>query len=325
MFMLSKEDINNYKNLLANYLIEKHGILNLKKKFKCLNPDHDDRHPSMSYSSKYNICKCFACGVSYDIFDIIGIDYGVNSFKDKLEIIDKLYPNISNIVFKKMDVVENKNNIIDFTNYFKKCISKIDETNYLIDRKIDKKLLEKYKIGFDDKRNLIVFPINKNCYFARSVSNDCKLKSTGTSYLWNEKLLEKSNEKTLIYVTEGIIDSLSLETIDANIKTISLNGLPNYKRLLKVIEDNNFIGNLVLVFDNDKTGEMYESIVKEELKKRNINTFSTTLVYNMKVKDVNEALIKNKDLLVKNYNYFNENFNIIINKNNEEKERSMEL
>ena len=129
----------------------------------------------------------------------------------------------------------------------------------------------------------------------------------------------------MIYVTEGIIDSLSLETIDANIKTISLNGLPNYKRLLKVIEDNNFIGNLVLVFDNDKTGEMYESIVKEELKKRNINTFSTTLVYNMKVKDVNEALIKNKDLLVKNYNYFNENFNIIINKNNEEKERSMEL
>ena len=323
--MIPREDINNYKNLLANYLFEKHGILNLKKKFKCLNPDHDDIHPSMSYSSKYNICKCFACGVSYDIFDIVGIDYGVNSFKEKLEIIDKLYPDISNEVLKKIDVVESENNQIDFTNYFTNCISKIDETNYLLERKIDKKLLEKYKIGFDDKRNLIVFPINKNCYFARSVNSNYKLKSNGTSYLWNEKLLEESDNETLIYVTEGIIDSLSLETIDPNIKTVSLNGLPNYKRLLKVIEDKNFIGNLVLVFDNDKTGEMYESIVKNELEKMKINTFATTLVYNMDVKDVNEGLIKNKDLLLKNYNYFNENFNIMINKKNEEEERSMEL
>ena len=92
-----------------------------------------------------------------------------------------------------------------------------------------------------------------------------------------------------------------------------------------MIEDKNFIGNLVLVFDNDKTGEMYESIVKNELEKMKINTFATTLVYNMDVKDVNEGLIKNKDLLLKNYNYFNENFNIMINKKNEEEERSMEL
>ena len=213
---IDRGSIKNFKMLLGDYLTSKHGK-NINKPFTCLNPEHEDRHPSMSYSSKYNICKCFACGASYDIFDLIGLDYGVTSFSEKLEIADKLYPNISNIVFKKFDVIEDESNLIDFTNYYKKCINKISNTDYLNNRKIDIDLLKKYNVGYDDKREMVVFPINKNCYFARSVNSNQKLKSRGTSYLWNEKLLENSDSKTLIYVTESIIDSLSLETIDPDL------------------------------------------------------------------------------------------------------------
>lgn len=315
MSFIDRGSIDNFKPLLADYLTNKHG-LNIHKLFTCLNPDHEDNHPSMSYSSKYNICKCFACGKTYDIFDLVGLDYGVESFKEKLEIVDKLYPNISNIVFKKFDVIES-NDIIDFTNYFNKCISKINKTDYLVTRKIHPDLLKKYKVGYDDKREMVVFPINKNCYFARSVTDDSKIKSKGISYLWNEKLLDDSNDKTLIYVTESIIDSLSLETVDPSVKTIALNGLPNYKRLLKVIEEKGYNGTLVLAFDNDKYGEMYQNIVKEELTKLNVNSFSTSIISSLEVKDLNEALIKNEESLIKNYNYFNDNFKRIIEKNKE--------
>lgn len=310
---IDRGSIKNFKMLLGDYLTSKHGK-NINKPFTCLNPEHEDRHPSMSYSSKYNICKCFACGVSYDIFDLIGLDYGVTSFLEKLEIADKLYPNISNIVFKKFDVIEDESNLIDFTNYYKKCINKISNTDYLNNRKIDIDLLKKYNVGYDDKREMVVFPINKNCYFARSVNSNQKLKSRGTSYLWNEKLLENSDSKTLIYVTESIIDSLSLETIDPDIKTVALNGLPNYKRLLKVIDGKKFVGNIVLAFDNDITGKTYQDIVKEELKKRKINSFSTSIIFTMDVKDLNEALVKDKEAFIRNYNYFNQNFKMIIDK-----------
>ncbi len=324
MSFIDRSSIDNFKPLLADYLINKHG-LNISKPFTCLNPEHEDRHPSMSYSSKYNICKCFACGTHYDIFDLIGLDYGVESFREKLEIVDKLYPNISNIVFKKFDVVESENNVIDFTNYFKKCLAKINETNYLNDRKINQDLLKKYHIGYDDKREMVIFPINKNCYFARSVNGDSKIKSKGTSYLWNEKLFDYSDNKTLIYVTESIIDSLSLETIDSDVKTVALNGLPNYKRLLKVVENKKYKGTLVLAFDNDKSGKMYQDIVKEELAKLNVNSFSTSIISSLDVKDLNEALIKNRESLIKNYNYFNDNFKLIIDKRIEEKESGIEL
>ncbi len=310
---IDRGSIEKFKMLLGDYLTSKHGK-NINKPFTCLNPEHEDRHPSMSYSSKYNICKCFACGASYDIFDLIGLDYGVTSFSEKLEIADKLYPNISNIVFKKFDVIEDESNLIDFTNYYKKCINKISNTDYLNNRKIDIDLLKKYNVGYDDKREMVVFPINKNCYFARSVNSNQKLKSRGTSYLWNEKLLENSDSKTLIYVTESIIDSLSLETIDSDIKTVALNGLPNYKRLLKVIDDKKFVGNIVLAFDNDITGKTYQDIVKEELKKRKINSFSTSIIFTMDVKDLNEALVKDKEAFIRNYNYFNQNFKMVIDK-----------
>lgn len=313
MSFVDRETIDKFKSMLPDYLVQKHGI-NINEFFTCLNPDHEDRHPSMSYWNKHDICKCFSCGTSYDIFDLIGLDYGVESFKEKLEIIDKLYPNVSSVVFKKFDVVESENKVIDFTNYFKKCINKIGDTNYLNDRKISPELLKKYNVGYDDKRDMVVFPINKNCYFARSVSGDSKIKSKGTSYLWNEKLLDNSDNKTLIYVTESIIDSLSLETIDPDVKTIALNGLPNYKRLLKVIEEKNFNGTLVLAFDNDKKGEMYQDIVKKELKEIGINSFPISIISSLGVKDLNEALIKDKELFIKNYNYFDENFKIIIDK-----------
>lgn len=324
MSFVDRETIDKFKTMLPDYLAQKHGV-DIKEPFTCLNPDHEDRHPSMSYWAKNDICKCFSCGTCYDIFDLIGLDYGVESFREKLEIADKLYPNISNIVFKKFDVVESENNVIDFTNYFKKCISKIDQTNYLNDRKINPELLKKYNVGFDDKRDMVVFPINKNCYFARSVSGNSKIKSKGTSYLWNEKLLDDSDKKTLIYVTESIIDSLSLETIDSDVKTIALNGLPNYKRLLKIVEDKNFKGTLVLAFDNDKYGEMYQDIVKEELTNLKVNSFSTSLIPALDDKDLNEALIKNKESLIKSYNYFNDNIKIIIDKGIEEKGSELEL
>ena len=129
----------------------------------------------------------------------------------------------------------------------------------------------------------------------------------------------------MIYVTESIIDSLSLETIDSDVKTIALNGLPNYKRLLKIVEDKNFKGTLVLAFDNDKYGEMYQDIVREELTNLKVNSFSTSLIPALDEKDLNEALIKNKESLIKSYNYFNNNIKLIIDKKNEEKGSDLEL
>lgn len=297
--------ISEYKTYLWDYLNNYHNVTNPKQFFQCLNPEHTDNNPSMMFTSKYNICKCFSCGVSYDIFDLIGIDYNINNFKEQINKLQELY--FGYVPDKKTEYHPTDNKKYDYTYYFKKCKKNISKSIYLQSRGITFDLIEKYNIGFDEERELIVFPINKHCYFARSTINGDKIKSKGSSDIWNKKLLLE-NDSSIIYVTESIIDSLSLETIDPNVKTISINGIGNINSLVYELKNNNFKGLIVISFDNDYSGIGASEKLKKELADLNVSSFSNTLINNFgadKCKDLNEALIENKELLKNNYEYFN--------------------
>lgn len=320
-------NIQVLKDKLPDYLIRFHNV-NPNKLFKCLNPEHEDRHPSMGYSSKYNVCKCFSCNERYDIFDLIKIDYGINNFSDQLKKAKEIYNIIddNDIKYYKKDYDENICHF-DFTNYYNYCFKNIFKTNYLEKRGIDKRLFLKYKIGYDENKERIIFPITKNSYFARGTKDNLKLKSRGKSYLWNEKLLKDSDTYTLIYVTESIVDALSLETINPNIMTISLNGLSNTKRLIEVLNESKFKGTLVLCFDKDYAGLTTQKELKDELSKIGISSFSVTLISNFDndCKDLNEALLKDKDKLKKNLEYYNQTFEVLIENKNKRMEEELEL
>lgn len=53
--------------------------------FRCLSPDHEDKHPSMSFNRSVNKVHCFGCGVTYDIFDLIGLDYGLKDYNSQFQ------------------------------------------------------------------------------------------------------------------------------------------------------------------------------------------------------------------------------------------------
>ena len=312
-----------YKSYLSDYLIQYHNITNLKKFFHCLNPEHTDNNPSMMFTDKYNICKCFSCGASYDIFDLVGMDFKIYNFRDKIKKVEELYKGYVPEYREYKPEEQLKN---DYTNYYNKCERDINKSSYLEERGIDKSLIKKYYVGYDEKRNLVVFPITKYCYFARSTINSTKLKSKGNSDIWNKDLLD--NNENLIYITEGIIDSLSLETIDPNIKTISINGVGNIHALIHTIKEKQFNGTVVIVFDNDAAGIRAAKDLKEDLAKLNVNSFSTTLVSNFDdndVTDINSALINNREKLERNYQYFDTCFKAIIEKKELEKEGDLLL
>ena len=53
--------------------------------FRCFSPDHEDKHPSMSFNRSANKVHCFGCGVTYDIFDLIGLDYGLKDYNSQFQ------------------------------------------------------------------------------------------------------------------------------------------------------------------------------------------------------------------------------------------------
>ena len=309
--------ISEYKTYLWDYLQKYHNVTSPKRFFHCLNPNHIDNNPSMMFTDKYNICKCFSCGASYDIYDLIGLDYDLHNFKEQLEKVQELY--LEYVPVKKEVKKEIDNKIYDYTNYYNKCFKNRYKTTYLEQRGITRELIDKYKIGYDEERQLVVFPINKHCYFARSVVNNDKIKSRGSSDIWNKKYIKENNQ--LVYVTEGIIDALSLEVIDPNVKVMSINGVGNINSLIYALKENNFNGTIGIVFDKDGAGKKATDELKKELAKINVNSFSTSMIATFddisKVKDINMALINNKDLLKRNYEYIN---SALLQRINKEKE-----
>lgn len=71
--MSNTESVERIKRMLPQYL-DMIGA-STKKPFRCLNPEHDDKNPSMSFDAKDGQhIKCFSCNVYWDIFDLIALN-----------------------------------------------------------------------------------------------------------------------------------------------------------------------------------------------------------------------------------------------------------
>lgn len=305
--MINDQVIEEIKTHLKDYLEEKG--LNTKKLFNCLNPQHDDKNPSMSYDDKKEIVHCFSCNSNYDLISLYAQDNHLDNNKDFKQIIEELAhkynidlkSNKSNTL--KKDSMQNYANFKkeDFTKYINKCKKDIDKSDYIQKRGISNELVKKYNIGYDVKDKMIILPISKTCYLGRYTdpqNNFKHHKPKGTSNeLFNGDYLKNSDFKTIIWVCEAIIDALSLEEVNENIKAISLNSINNASQLVREAKDNNFKGVFMLALDTDTNGIKASEDLKEDLDAIGIKTFifnSNYDKYNVYLEDNNE--IKNKDI-----------------------------
>ena len=262
--MIDDQVIQEIKNHLKDYL-EDLGI-NTSKPFNCLNPQHDDKNPSMSYDPKRNIVKCFSCNSNYDIISLYALINNLDNNTDFKRIIDEL------ALKYNIDIKSNKNNTLkkesmqkyvttkkeDFTKYINKCKKDIDKSDYLLKRGLSEEIIKKYNIGYDVKDKMIILPISKTCYLGRYTdpSNTYKHhKPKGVANeIFNDKYIKQSDFKSVVWVNESIIDALSLEEINGDIKAISLNSINNANQLIQEANDNNFKGVFMLALDTDTTG-----------------------------------------------------------------------
>ena len=69
--------LNELRALLPEYMAQKRIVVGTrgKKLIHCINPEHRDRTPSMSYHPQSRRLHCFGCGANYDLFDVIAMDY----------------------------------------------------------------------------------------------------------------------------------------------------------------------------------------------------------------------------------------------------------
>ncbi|KXA24011.1 JAB domain-containing protein [Fusobacterium nucleatum] len=317
--MVKEPTIEELKNFLGEYL-ELKGI-NTASVFRCFSPTHEDKHPSMSFYKKGNICNCFACGEKYNIFSLVGMEYNLKGFKEQKEKVIELYKNRELIQDVNATIYSKKNIEVELnTNpqqkeakekrypkldyYYLECKKRISETDYLQRRGISIEVQDRYNIGYDPnfKNNTwkaIIIPTTHYSFTARNtdINSEDRLRKVGKSELFNYWELEQ-NKKENFYIVEGEIDALSVAEVGK--KAIALGSVNNINLFINKIK-NDLPGNkFYLMLDNDGQGIKAQEELYNKMKDLKLNVENTKILG--KYKDPNEFLVANRDNFVKALN-----------------------
>ena len=317
--MEKEPTIEELKNFLGEYL-ELKGV-NTSSVFRCFSPNHIDKHPSMSFYKKGNICNCFACGQKYNIFSLVGMEYGFKGFKEQKEKVIELYKNreliqnVNETIYSKKNIEveldshslqkeKNKRIYPELDYYYLECKKRINETDYLQKRGISKEVQDKYNIGYDPAfKNgtwkAIIIPTTHYSFTARNtdINSEDRLRKVGKSEIFNYWELEQ-NKKENFYIVEGEIDALSIIEVDK--KAISLGSVNNINLFISKLK-NDLPGNkFYLMLDNDEQGIKAQEELYSKMKELNLNVENTKILG--KYKDPNEFLVADRDNFIKTLN-----------------------
>lgn len=316
------------KGYLEDYL-RGQGI-NTRKPFQCLNPDHTDSNPSMSYDRKRNKCHCFSCGADYSILDLIGIDYGLT---DTAEIYKQAYSLYGLEVdsyrttaredFKEVSTksstkpnnnTDTHNSIHtdtytqaqpqeDFLAYYDKCGEALAESGYSYTslRGLTEATVKKYRLGLEKSFNkgtggavweALIIPTGRHTYTARNTDPEAEKKNRVRKVGHSVIFNTRAlrEAKKPIYIVEGELDALSI--IDVGGEAVGLGSTANYRQLVAYLQKNKPEQPLIVALDNDTDGQKTAEALVEELEKLQL-TFYRLDPYNGK-KDANEALTSDR-------------------------------
>ena len=284
---MRKTDTKTLKSCLPQWLRE-HG-LPLHKPFACLNPAHQDAHPSMGYNEKNQTVHCFACGATYDIFDLVGQEENLTDFPSKMKAVNRRYGGgeIIRVTAKPTQAFP-----------YKEGGGRSDP--YFTGRGLSDETVRRFGLVVENGYAVLPVFVDGVCRSVCRRAIDPAVEpryqnSRGAMQLWNSAAMERADGKAL-FVTEGIFDALSLEEL--GFPAVALCGAANTGKLVQKIDEYVPVAwpeRVILAGDADAAGQGMNEKLREQLTARGIAC--AVLALPDGCKDVNEALVQNRDAL----------------------------
>lgn len=309
--------IQELKQLLPEYMAQKRILIGGRRSrmIRCINPEHEDRNPSMSYNRKSQTLHCFACGVSYDLFDVIKMDYPeCDSFprqvKKACDIFGKPFPESFGRGEKRMPVRKEPADSLlretqpmpDYTMQIQTAIEKNGiGGSYFAKRGLSQAICERFRLYESAER--AVLPIFTDavctCYCARAISDTLEPRyknSAGAMEIFGADYLSGEGKGGALFITEAIFDALSVE--ECEFQAVALCGAANVRKFLALCEANPAAANrytFLAAGDADDAGRRMNEQLKEGLSSLGLECRVVDLPQG--IKDLNELLIRDKAAL----------------------------
>ena len=302
---MSQNQANQVKEYLKEQLVDflEERNINIRKNFICLNPEHLESTPSMSYDARRNKVHCFGCGADYDIFNLIGIEYGLDDFQSQFNKACELYDvkveqnhtTKSTRVRTPQNKRESEDVKMSTIDYYKACEAAVHQTNYFKSRGLSNETIKNFSLGYDATKQRAIIPVTREFYISRSVSGKGFYNPSGVKSTIYHKTVKDRNKP--IFVVESAFCALSIAEVGGN--AIALNSTNNSPQLIELIKEQALYElRFVLSLDNDKTGHEATYNLMNELRKLNVECID----YNVsdEFKDPNELLVADASRLKAN-------------------------
>ena len=258
------DTFDSLRPYLADYL-HLRGI-NPNKRFRCLNPEHTDRNPSMGYDTRRHKVHCFACGADYDLFDLLIIDEGLASPGDALERAKQLFghadtpPKAIRPAAVQDAPMQPEHPSDEAADYLSFCAAHRAETDYFALRGIGEATAQRFVLGYDPNQRCVVLPCEGGSFVKRSVDEKRYLNVKGQpSPLFQPELLDG---KEPVFLVEGTFDALSAEELGFH--ACALNGSGNREKAAAILRQRTKPGLVLLLPDNDAAGESWANALSAE-------------------------------------------------------------
>lgn len=274
-----------------NYLAEKYSLevedRNNDYFISC--PIHCETEPSLSIEKTQGLVHCFGCGFKGtlgDLFHALGDGeevFNTEIIRETPRHLKELTSNNKADELLKKIKSEKKENNIPFTEWLEK--NKI-AINYLKTRNIKVSIMREFNIMYKANNHSVLFPVNNHkgeFQFFASRGINTKIYRYPTGCHKPVYALDKVRMKGSRYlvITEGILDCLRLWSLD--IPAVAMNGTGTYSQYWDI--QNNFKGNILTAFDNDRAGYIATKRANDFFKdKKEIRNLTIPLYK----KDVNE-------------------------------------
>jgi len=279
---------------------------NGKKPFRCLNPDHEDKNPSMNYLG--NNVYCHACKKTYDIIDLMAMEQGITPG----QFITQGYQRYNIPVEGGYQVKIGPSPIgqakpveppapqeTDYSAYIDACHARIDKLDPKQLRGLSK-TVRRFKLGYDPAWKshggrgtweALIIPNGKHSFTVRNLDPNLDPvtdkgrrydKSLGAHPIFNQEALEGDAP---VFITEGAFDALSI--LEVGGEAIAMEGAATNK-LLQLLEQKRPMKPVILALDKDETGARMEAALMDGLIARGIPFLQADITGDSN--DANEAL-----------------------------------
>ena len=255
---------------------------------------------------------CWACGdiSNADIIDIVGLEYGLTDYNEKLAKAGELLgitiendPGAISSTGNQKQAEKTPKQETDFTAFFKACSDNLEKTDYYAKRGLSLDTVKRFNIGYCEAWKhpkapdyipaspRLIIPTSPTSYLARDTRqelNESQQKyskqKVGDIHIFNTEALES---EAPIFIVEGEIDALSI--IEAGGEAIGLGSANNVDKLLEILKTKRPKKAFILALDNDDTGKKAQAKLKEGLEDLGLNYIENDIAQGFK--DSNEALI----------------------------------